>query len=218
MIISLIVNFVPIIIAIVLHELAHGYAAYLLGDNTAKKYNRLSLNPIKHADIFGTIILPAILLTAKTGFIFGWAKPVPVNYNNLRHPQRDVVIVASAGIIMNFLLALLSFSLLKICPIIESEYIREMLTLFLVNMIAYNIVIAVFNALPIPPLDGSKILFGWSTSPQIQKFLNAERAGLAVIVTIAFIIPIITNHFGYHFNPLGYYLIKTTKFFLSFLI
>lgn len=218
MIISLIVNFVPIILAIVLHELAHGYTAYLLGDNTAKKYNRLSLNPIRHFDILGTIILPALLLLAKTGFVFGWARPVPVNYNNLRNPRRDVVLVASAGIIVNILLALLSFVLLKLSVFIDNEFIRSTVILFLVNMVAFNIVIAVFNALPIPPLDGSKILLGWSSSPAVQKFLNADRIGLGFIMTVAFILPMITNHLGYHFNPLGYYLIKASKFFISFLL
>ena len=87
-IVSLIVNFVPIILAIVLHELAHGYAAYRLGDNTAKIYGRLTLNPLKHIDVFGTIVLPALLYFSQAGFMFGWAKPVPVNFNNLRHTKR----------------------------------------------------------------------------------------------------------------------------------
>ena len=113
MLISILVNFVPIIIAIVLHEVAHGYAACWCGDNTAKQHKRLSLNPLRHIDVFGTLILPAILLLAKTGFIFGWARPVPVNYANLRHPKRDILLVASAGIITNLLLALVSAQLIR---------------------------------------------------------------------------------------------------------
>ena len=171
---SILVNFVPIILAIVLHEMAHGYAAYWCGDNTAKKYGRLSLNPLRHIDIMGSIIFPLILLLSKTGFVFGWAKPVPVDFDKLRHPKRDMFIVASAGIITNLLLALFSSLLLQLTRYIPSELLHGIISLFLMNMIIFNIVLAVFNALPIPPLDGSKILLGWSDNTHIQKFLQAE--------------------------------------------
>ncbi|MBD9240651.1 MAG: site-2 protease family protein, partial [Alphaproteobacteria bacterium] len=103
--VSLIVNFVPIILAIVLHELAHGYAAYRLGDNTAKIYGRLTLNPLKHVNLFGTILLPALLYFSQAGFMFGWAKPVPVDARNFRHPKRDMVLTALAGPLSNLVLA-----------------------------------------------------------------------------------------------------------------
>lgn len=159
--VSLIVNFVPIILAIVLHELAHGYAAYRLGDNTAKICGRLTLNPLKHVDLFGTILLPALLYFSQAGFMFGWAKPVPVNFNNLRRSKRDLIIVASAGIVTNLALAVVSAVLLKFISILPQSTAQGVIGLFLLNMVVFNMVLAIFNALPIPPLDGSKILFGW---------------------------------------------------------
>ncbi len=218
MLISALVNFLPILIAIVLHELGHGYAAYLSGDDTAKRYNRLSLNPLRHIDITGTIIIPLILLLSKIGFVIGWARPVPVNYQNFRNPKRDLILVASAGILVNIALAVLSFGFLKLVPFIEDPFLKSTLTLFLVNMVAFNIVLAVFNALPIPPLDGSKILFGWIDSPKVQKLLNAEQEGMAFIIFIAVILPAILLYFGYKFDPLGWYIIQATQYFTSFLI
>lgn len=215
---SILVNFVPIILAIVLHEMAHGYAAYWCGDNTAKKYGRLSLNPLRHIDIMGSIIFPLILLLSKTGFVFGWAKPVPVDFDKLRHPKRDMFIVASAGIITNLLLALFSSLLLQLTRYIPSELLHGIISLFLMNMIIFNIVLAVFNALPIPPLDGSKILLGWSDNTHIQKFLQADRQGTLFIITIAFILPMLLRYIGYDFNPFGTYMIKASKFFISLLL
>lgn len=214
MLISIIVNYIPIILAIVLHEVAHGYAAYWRGDDTAKQYQRLSLNPLRHVDMFGTLILPTLLLLSKTGFIFGWAKPVPVNFSKLRNPQVDTFIVASAGIVMNLLLALVSALLIKVVPDSKS-LICGIITLFLLNFTIFNIVLAVFNILPIPPLDGSKILLSWSNNLKIQKFLNAYREGTLFIILIAFIIPLLARYFGYDFNPFGSYMIKASRWVIS---
>lgn len=218
MLVSIIVNFIPIIIAITLHEIAHGYAAYKCGDNTAKRLKRLSFNPIHHIDLAGTLIIPTILLLSKTGFIFGWAKPVPVNFNNLRHPKQDTLIVASAGIITNIFLAIISALLLKLAPYIDHKLIQGIITLFLINMVIFNIVLAVFNSLPIPPLDGSKILLGWSENKYIQKFLNSYRQGTLFIIIIAFLLPMIARYFGYEFNPFGYYIIKVSRTIIGWLI
>ncbi len=218
MLLSIVVYFIPIIIAIVLHEIAHGYTAWILGDDTAKRLQRLSLNPVRHIDVFGTLILPALLLLSQTGIVFGWAKPVPVNFSRLSNPKRDTILVASAGIVMNILLAIISAGLLKLTPLISSQLTQGIVALFLINMVVFNIVLAVFNALPIPPLDGSKILLGWSSDPRIQKFLDAAKAGSVFIIFIAFILPVICRYFGVEFNPFGWYLIKTSQYFISLLI
>lgn len=218
MLISVLVNFLPIIIAIVFHEVAHGYAAYLLGDSTAKQAKRLSLNPLRHADLFGTLIVPTLLLLSKTGFIFGWAKPVPVNYRALRHPRRDIVIVASAGIVTNILLAIISALLLKAADTISHPLTHHITVLFLINMVVFNIVLAVFNALPVPPLDGSKIFLGWSNNPKVLRFLDAYKEGTVFIVFMAFILPALFRTFGWNFNPFGVYIIKTSQYFTSLLL
>lgn len=213
--VSLIVNFVPIILAIVLHELAHGYAAYKLGDNTAKIYGRLTLNPLSHVDIFGTVLLPALLYFSHAGFMFGWARPVPVNFANLRHFRLGVIIVAAAGIVTNLALAGIAAVLLKFVDILPPNAVQGITGLFLLNMVVFNIVLAIFNALPIPPLDGSKILFGWINKPWARNYVGAEREGLAAIVLLAFILPAVGNSFGVNLNVFGQLLIRSTKSVLS---
>lgn len=217
-IVSLIVNFVPIILAIVLHELAHGYAAYRLGDNTAKIYGRLTLNPLKHIDPFGSILLPALLYFSHAGFMFGWAKPVPVNFNNLKNSKRDLIIVSAAGIVTNLVLAIISALLLKAVSFLPQSTIQGILGLFLLNMVVFNVVLAIFNALPIPPLDGSKILFGWVNKPWAQRYVNSERDGLIAIVLLAFILPAVGQSLGFDLNIFGIILLKSAKFILSFLL
>lgn len=218
MIISIVINFLAIILAIVCHELAHGYVAYKCGDHTAKQYGRLSLNPIKHIDPIGSIIIPAMLILAKAGFVFGWAKPVPVNYNNLRHPKRDVILVSSAGIICNLALAIISALLLRLTPFISNQLCYAICALFLTNMIIFNIILAVFNSLPFPPLDGSKILLGWSSNTKIQKFLSLEKEGTMFIILLLFIIPMLARYFGFDFNPFGSFLIKTSRTIINLLV
>ncbi len=218
MIVKIITSAAAIFIAIIVHEIAHGWMAWRLGDKTAKNAGRLSLNPLKHIDLFGTIILPVILFLSKTGFIFGWAKPVPVDYNNLHNRKRDIILVASAGIIANLLLALMSSVLLKLSLMLPSQIIRGILAMFWLNMILFNIVLAVFNLLPIPPLDGSKILFGWSDNPYIQKYLNAERAGLLAIILLIFILPSFLIFFDIDFNPFSAYMRQTSLRLANWLI
>lgn len=210
MIIKIVTSALAVFIAIIAHEIAHGWVAWRLGDQTAKTAGRLSWNPLKHVDFFGTVLLPLLLFLSKAGFIFGWAKPVPVNYNNLNHRKRDVVLVASAGIIMNLLLAAVSSLLLKLSLMIPWASLSGILAMFWLNMIFFNVILAVFNLLPIPPLDGSKILLGWSDNIKIQKFLASDRSGLIFIIVLAFILPVVLQTFGINFNPFAAYLRQTS--------
>lgn len=209
MLTGILIQFIPVVIAIVIHEVAHGWVACWCGDDTAKRYGRLSLNPLRHIDVFGTIILPVLLLVSHAGFLFGWAKPVPVNYTALRHPRRDVILVAAAGIVANLLLAGLCAFALKLLPA------GGLLSLFLINLMIFNIVLAVFNALPVPPLDGSKILLGWSDNPHIIRFLNAYRGGTLFIIAAAFILPVLLHAVGIGFNPFAAYLGSGSRWLLS---
>src|SRR5215469_1733326 len=147
---------VPLVIAIVFHEVAHGLVARRLGDPTAAAKGRLSLNPVRHIDPFGTIVLPLLLAVSHAGAIFGWAKPVPVDYRRLRNPRRDMVLVALAGPGMNLLLALVGAAILA-ATIAISGGVQNTTTEFIaanaLNFVAINIFLAVFNLLPVPPFD-----------------------------------------------------------------
>ncbi len=152
-----IIPFVAVIVSIILHEIAHGYVAYRCGDMTAKLEGRLTLNPIPHIDPFGTILLPLALQLFGSAVVFGWAKPVPVNYRNLRGGERDYFWVAIAGIIVNFALAIIfatMFRIINISPFPGADIVALIAFYF----VFYNILLALFNLAPIPPLDGSRIL------------------------------------------------------------
>ena len=149
----------PLVIAITFHEAAHGFVAHRLGDNTAWQLGRVSFNPLKHIDPFGTLLLPAILLLSHSPFLFGYAKPVPVNFRALRHPRLDMVWVALAGPATNIALALAAaaaFHLLGLAPENTAQWFADNLK----NALVINVVLAVFNMLPIPPLDGGRVAVG----------------------------------------------------------
>ena len=151
---------IPVLVAITFHEAAHGFAAHLLGDDTAWRLGRVSFNPLKHIDPVGTILLPGILLLVHSPFLFGYAKPVPVNFRALRNPRRDMVLVAAAGPAMNIALAVVAallFHLVGYLPPTLTPWVTENLK----NGLIINVVLAVFNLFPIPPLDGGRILVGF---------------------------------------------------------
>ncbi|MBE6467807.1 MAG: site-2 protease family protein [Alphaproteobacteria bacterium] len=218
MILQILISIATIIIAIISHEIAHGWVAWYLGDDTPKKQNRLSFNPIHHIDLFGSIILPVLMFFSKSGVVFGWAKPVMINYDNLRNKKRDYILVASAGVIANFILALLSALLLKISLMIPSNLISGILAMFFLNMIFFNILLGVFNLIPIPPLDGSKILLGWSDNIYVKRYLNSDRIGTLFLIITLFILPVIIKYAGGNFNPITSFLQKTTKVIVTALI
>ena len=205
------VTLVAVFLAIVLHEVAHGYAACVLGDDTAKRAGRLTLNPLKHIDPFGTIVLPLVLAWLGTGFLFGWAKPVPVNFYRLRKFPRDMLIVSGAGIAANFVLALAAAVLFSIFPGLTAT-----LKLFLLYFCISNLVLAFFNFLPIPPLDGSKLFFGWIRRPWAGRYVAAERYGMAALIILIVAVPTVCAAFGLPVvDPLGWYLAHVMTWFLD---
>lgn len=218
LLLGIIINFLPLLIAVIAHEVSHGWAAYWRGDDTARKQRRLSWNPFRHIDPLGSVVIPAILLLSKVGFVIGWAKPVPVNYCNLRKPRKDIFIISAAGIVTNLYLALISALFTYLLPFIHNLTLQALTNVFLVNMVIVNTLIAVFNLLPIPPLDGSKIFFGWINRPWAAKYVSAEHEGLIAIVFLAFILPYVARLLGFSFHPLGWYLINTTKLIASALL
>ena len=190
----------PVIVAVTFHEAAHAWVAWRLGDDTAKHLNRVTFNPFKHLDLFGTIILPALMLIGSGGrMMFGFAKPVPINPANLNNPRRDMVLVAAAGPISNLGLALLAALLLHTVIIFEGDF-REWVVSNLINTVWFNILLFIFNLLPIPPLDGSRIAAGILPPTIAYNLLRFERFGFLIIIGIFFVIPLLIERFGFEIN------------------
>ena len=178
----------PILLAVTLHEVAHGWMAKLHGDRTAEMLGRLSLNPIKHIDPVGTILLPALMVLT-TGFIFGWAKPVPITFRNLRHPKKDMARVAIAGPGANLVMMIIWALFLKISLILPAsmQWISHPLVFMAGVGIYINCILMVLNLLPIPPLDGSRILASYLPGPLALKFSQVEPYGLIILIALMFL-------------------------------
>ncbi len=191
---QLIVAALPILIAITFHEVSHGYVAYRLGDPTAKMLGRLTLNPIAHIDLFGTILMPILLFVLTDGrFMFGYAKPVPINPMNFSKPRQGMAISAAAGPVTNILLALASFILLRIllpvaslAPAAMTETVLRPLALILQASIVMNVVLAAFNMIPIPPLDGGRVLTGILPSKHAYSFSKIEPFGFIIVLILIY--------------------------------
>jgi len=177
----------PVLIAITMHEAAHGWAAWKLGDDTAKQLGRVTFNSLVHIDRFGTIILPALLITFG-GILFGWAKPVPVNFGRLGHPRRDMILVAAAGPGINIGLAILSAIGLHFIQFLGPE-VGEWIARNLINSINLNLLLAVFNMLPLPPLDGGRVAVGLLPYRLALPLAKLERYGLFILIGLIFILP-----------------------------
>lgn len=174
----------PVIFAITVHEVAHGWVAKKYGDNTAFMLGRLTLNPIKHIDLLGTIILPGLLLLTGTGFIFGWAKPVPVDPRYFKNPRRDMAIVALAGPVSNLLMAIGWALCARLGVVLNMEVVTLPLIYTGIAGISINLVLALINLLPIPPLDGSRILTGILPSRLAWKYNQLERYGFIILLLL----------------------------------
>jgi Zn-dependent protease len=192
---------IPIIIAITFHEAAHGFVALWCGDDTAKRAGRLTLNPIRHIDLFGTVILP-LLLIFTVGFAFGYAKPVPVNFGALRHPRLDMVRVAAAGPAMNVVLAFVSALLIRTLGAFEGDT-AALIGNLLLQSVSLNLLLAVFNMLPIPPLDGGKVLAAILPGAGMRAYLHLERYGMLLLLALLFVLPMLSARSGLNFDFFG---------------
>jgi Zn-dependent protease len=207
----------PAIIAITFHEAAHGFAARLLGDDTAWRLGRVTFNPLKHIDPVGTILLPGLLLFLHSPFLFGYAKPVPVNFRALRNPRRDMVLVAAAGPSINIVLALvaaLTFHLVGYLPDTAAEWLAENLR----NALIINVILAVFNLLPLPPLDGGRIAVGLLPKALGSPLARLEPYGMIILIGLLFILPMIGAQIGLDLNVVSQWIATVTDAVISVIL
>ena len=207
----------PLLIAITFHEAAHGFVAHRLGDNTAWQLGRVSFNPLKHIDPFGTLLLPAILLLSHSPFLFGYAKPVPVNFRALRHPRLDMVWVALAGPATNIALALVAAAalhLLGFAPESAAQWIFDNLK----NALLINVVLAVFNMLPIPPLDGGRVAVGLLPNFLAILLSRLEPYGMLILIGFLILLPMVGTQLGLNLDVISTILRTVTGYVIRLLL
>jgi Zn-dependent protease len=207
----------PLVTAITFHEAAHGFVAHRLGDNTAFELGRVSFNPLKHIDPFGTLILPAVLLLSHSPFLFGYAKPVPVNFRALRNPRIGMIWVALAGPATNIALALLAamaFHTLTFAPASSARWLADNLK----NALLINVVLAVFNMLPIPPLDGGRVAVGLLPKVLASPLSRLEPFGMLILIGFLIILPLAGAQFGLNLDVISAILRTSTGYMLRWIL
>jgi Zn-dependent protease len=192
------------------HEASHGYVAHLLGDDTAWRLGRVSFNPLVHIDPFGTVVLPLMLLLLHSPFLFGYAKPVPVNFRALRHPRLGMILVAAAGPGMNLLLATiaaLAFHIVGYVPAPGAQWLAANLR----NALLLNVILAIFNLLPILPLDGGRILVGVLPGALGRLLSRAEPYGMLILIGLIFVLPLLGAQLGFNLDPISGLIMTSTN-------
>jgi len=191
---------IPVLVAVTFHEAAHGWVAWRLGDDTAYRLGRVTFNPFRHIDLFGTLLLPALMLFASGGrMMFGFAKPVPVDFARLPRPDRDMVLVAAAGPGVNLALAVVSALGLHVLPLLSGEF-YQWTGHNLANSLRINLLLCVFNMLPIPPLDGGRVAVGLLPPRLSYRLARLERSGIFIVLIGIFVLPWIGNMIGVDLN------------------
>jgi Zn-dependent protease len=207
----------PLVIAITFHEAAHGFVAHRLGDDTAYNLGRVSFNPIRHIDPFGTLILPAILLMSHSPFLFGYAKPVPVNFRGLKDPRIGMVLVALAGPATNIALALVAaaaFHGVGLLPDDAAQWLADNLK----NALVINVILAIFNMMPIPPLDGGRVAVGLLPRALAFPLSRLEPFGMLILIGLLILLPLVGSQFGLNLDVISAILRTTTGYVIRLIL
>ena len=207
----------PLLFAITFHEAAHAFVAHYFGDNTAYDLGRVSANPVRHIDPFGTLFLPGMLLLSQSPFLFGYAKPVPVIFKNLRNPRVGMILVALAGPATNIAMALAAALLFHIVALVP-EGAAQWVTDNLKNALVINVVLAVFNMIPIPPLDGGRVAVGILPRVLAVPLARLEPFGMMILIGFLFLLPLAGSQFGLNLDVISSYLRASTDTIIRFIV